>query len=190
MTAIRWHRHWTDHKPDPLQPRKLRRTLSNWANYKTPSGVWTASSPDIRSSTGTPDDWVGQYDFREDSSQAPLQTYYEDARDANNTAMVGMRLSDDPSSWVNYKAADIDNSVPMTKRRGNTVGWDELWNNCDLLFHHSRHKVDKEIVLKNAAHPASFKFTVLIPDGYTLQIRSNRGAILNGRGEQVLSIDV
>ena len=83
--------HWTDAPRSGLRQR--RRTICNWANYRTPRQPWRAAVPGIAESVGKPPDWSGIYDFARGQQSAALQAFFHDTSDPDNRAMVGVRLA-------------------------------------------------------------------------------------------------
>ena len=182
MTALLSH-HWTD---DAVDGRERRRTIENWRNYRTPAGLWLAANVDVAERSAAPPDWQGAYDFTHAQLGSALQAFVGGSTDPSNTALWGMRSSERPGAWLNFKALGIDNvSQPAVDRAARTATWVELWNNCDLRLTLGRHKVAKDIVLKAAPHQASFRFALRYPAGYSHTVTDSVLRILDDQGVEV-----
>lgn len=181
---IRRAQHWTD---TPIEGRKRRRQIRNWANYRTPHHGFVAAAPLITEATRKPDDWDGEFDFQRTSQAGALQTFFGDTRDLANPAMVGLRLADRPGFWVNFRAmGTLPN--PDTIAEGARHAWRGLWKNTTLRYIDSAHKLTKEIVLREPGHPTRFRFSVKLPPHLTLIFRNGGGAILGPNGTERLTL--
>lgn len=174
--------HWTD---SPVDGRDRSRRIENWSNYRLPSGLWAAASPDVDEASGAPPDWQGQYEFTHRNLASALQTFVGDSTDPSNTALWGMRLSARPGVWLNFKAIAIDNAAPpVIDRTERTATWSNLWDFCDLKLTLCRHKVVKEVVLR-PGHRASFRFTMRYPAGFSHSIAGDVLRLFDAEGVEV-----
>ncbi len=182
---IRNAQHWTDF---PLGGRSHRRVLSNWLNYQEPGGSWETSAPGAVTAPGVPPNWSGVFDFTYQSAQAPLQCFFRDALDPNNRAMVGARLCDRPSCWVNFKAVAGSSVDAVVEESGLAIRWPDLWSDCDLIYRPGRGKIQKEIVCKASGHPIVFEFTVQLAPQCTLVFEAGHAIIQDDTGTTVLVV--
>ena len=182
--ALQKSQHFTDF---PIVGNRIRRRISNWLNYQEPNRDWKESTPIIEQAVSIPDNWEGAFDFQYQSLKGPIQAFVGDSTDVLNTALVGVRCANKPECWINYKALGVNNSVGMkifpVQR---AVRWPDLWTNTDLAYQVGRHKLDKQIKLKDPGHPVSFRFAFRIPAGMSYEIVNNQLLLRDEFGEVVL----
>lgn len=173
--------HWTDQdKPDGGVGRQ--RTISNYVNYQSPDGGWAASDPDVEDGDEAGDD------FQQQSRRAPLQVFIGDKPDGGHTARIGMRLSHRPGHWVQFQAVNVTPDVQQVGDRPNrTVSWPNLWAYSTLKYTIGRGRVNKDIILAQAGHPASFRFALRYPAGFSHTINADGSiSFLNAQGVEWL----
>ena len=185
--------HWLD---EP-QARGRKRTIRNWMHYRAPQAVgkqvaddfdpWLDVKAKAKPSNGVIPSWTGNIDMAFASLDAPLQAFAGDTTDAKNSALWGVRRSDRPNSWVNWKAYGVVDSTPATinyDAAGNAIGatWKGLWPGADLEVRHCGHKVTKRIIIRERSAPTHYEFTLKLAGGHdavqvgdTLSIRDAQG---------------
>lgn len=173
--------HWTDTQ---IEGKDRTRRVQNFSNFRLPSGVWAASSPDILEDSSPPPDWSGQYEFTHANLWSALQTFVGDSTDQGNTALWGMRLSSAPGTWLNIKAVAVDNAAaPVVDRPNRTATWVDLWDFCDLRLTLAPGRVVKEVVLKQAGHQPAFRFALRYPAGCSHSVSGDSLRVFSQGGE-------
>ena len=117
-----------------------------------------------------PSDWSGTFDFKNATLSSALQSFSEDTKDATNTAMWGMRRSDRPDCWVNFKA--IEGKQAKTETIGNETIWHDIWPSCDLIIEVGKASVTKKIILKDPKHQTTFGFSMSMAPGMSYSVGS------------------
>lgn len=193
--SIRRNYHWTDLEVgvNPDRTRNYQRAIKNWINFRRPDSnninkllaFESADNNAQPTQVSAPDHWTGNYDFQYQLLNQPLQIFLGDSTTPQNTALWGMRRADNPRAWVNFKAiGGINSGVPMEVfGPQRAVRWQNLWNNSTLWLRASRQKVAKQIRLSSPGHPASFKFAMRIPVGYSYEVIDNQILIKDENGE-------
>lgn len=157
-------------RDEVLDDKLVRRTIGNWLHYATPAGVWDVSAPANDEAETPPEHWAGNYEFRKGSRRAPLQAHFGDRAD-NDAPLWGVRLSDRPECWANFKALGGE-SVPMVAS-GQVATWTGLWRDADLRLTAAAHKVQKEIVVTGRTGPRRFQFALRLAPGNTFAVVDN-----------------
>lgn len=172
---------------EDLEDGKIRRSISNFANWQDRFGTWRQCAPDVVEAPDAPDAWSGAYEFTHASRNAVAQLHFGDSTDPANTALVGIRSARRPYNWLNYKALNV-NAVPMEVNRAeHMVAWRNLWPNTDLELHCGRRNVKEDIVLKAPGHPVQFRFALRIPASHSLVVENNSARITDLYGETWLA---
>lgn len=108
-------------------------------------------------------------------ARGPLQLYFGDTADPDNTTMIGAQFSDDPSKWIQVQALGVTPGVPMqvvaTEKQAR---WANLWAKSTLVYQATPSGFRKYIHLREG-HPAVFRFAVRIPAGGSI-VPANGGA--------------
>ncbi len=157
-------------RDEVLDDKLVRRTIGNWLHYATPAGVWDVSAPAIEQAETPPEHWAGNFEFRKGSRRAPLQAHFGDKTD-NDAPLWGVRLSNRPECWANFKALGGE-AVPMAAS-GQTATWAGLWRDADLRLTAAAHKVQKEIVITGRTGPRRFRFALRLAPGNTFSVVDN-----------------
>jgi hypothetical protein len=185
--------HWTDLElgVNPDRSRRRSRRIKNWENFRRPDSnninnllsFEPTQDADEPVEASAPDHWMGNYDFKYQLLNQPLQVFLGDSTTPRNTALWGVRRADNTRAWVNFKAAGgINNDVPMEVFFQKAVRWQNLWTNSTLWLQATRHKIEKTIRLSDPGHPQAFKFIMRIPDGYSYEINNNQIFIKDENG--------
>lgn len=161
-------KHHTDYIVDPSKPNKKTRIYSGLSNYKDSSGNWHKANIGISSQPNAPADFQGTYNFDRASMGGFVQFFANDAMDAGNRAMVGIRLSDQPNMWLEIKANNIDNAVDVTDIDETTVQWEGLWTDTNYRVKHLASGIKSDFILTGENHPASFTETIKLSPSLTL----------------------
>lgn len=184
MQVINRSQHFTDLIPDITKPHKRKRLVKNWCNFKDHLNNWSESIPALATQNAAPPEFSGVYDFDRASLNAPMQFFARDAMDAGNRAMVGIRLSDSPSKWLNIKADNIDNAVDVTEINNKTVQWTGLWTDTNYRVQHINNKIKVDFVLTGENHPTSFQETIkLAPSLSLVDNGDNSLSVMDGEEE-------
>jgi hypothetical protein len=174
------------HTDTALGGRDVRRVIGNYLNFRTPAGEWQAADPDVEEQGTPPAHWSGAYEFTHALLRGALQVFVGDSTDPSNTALLGMRLAEEPDHWVNFKAVNV-NAVPMVVQRlQRRVAWAGLWDHADLAWTLGRGLVRKVIRLNDPGHPAAFRFAMRLPAGHTYTIAGNVLRLFDGNGREWL----
>ena len=167
---------------------RITRSIRNWQCYRSAAGVLLPTDQAAEVQPGAPADWAGAWDFTLASLRAPLQIFFRDSSDAANRAMWGVRRSDVPGAWVNWKALGVDNGAqePAVASGGRSVTWTDLWANVDLRLDVLPHACAKSLILKSPGHAASFRFALRLPNSYSFTQTGDVLSILDGNGVEQL----
>jgi hypothetical protein len=137
---------------------------------------------------GTPPDWEGAFEFSQSNLDSPMQGFGEDINTPTNTALVGLRISDRPRVWVNWKALETRTNVIMLRdileRR---LIWPLLWANTDLEWIFCRHQLARRITLRRTPHPASFRFSMRASPFLSWELRNGTLVFKNPANEAVMT---
>jgi hypothetical protein len=174
----------TDH---PTVSGRILRAISNWQNYRTPAGLIVQTDAGASVQTSAPDGWSGVYDFSLASLMAPCQAFFRNSLDGSNRIMWGIRRSETPGAWMNWRAVSPLNgsSDPVVNAGSHTVTWSDAWASTDLILHVNRHSVGMELLLKDANHPAMFRFTLRIPNGFSYAVESSVLVVRDADGQSM-----
>jgi len=166
----------------PLGRRKRKRTIRNWMHYQEPGSDWLTSAPSPDIATGTPDNWVGGFNFQFFSRFGPMQIAL--GNDAQDRPHVRVRRSHKPGNWAEFIWLGGQTITPVATQNDKRVRWTGWRQNTALIYTVSGNKLTKIIRLTDPTHPAFFRFALQLPDGhsYTLspqgriRIRDDQGS--------------
>ena len=179
--------HYTD---APLVDSIRRRVLKNWSNFKEPGRDWLPTSIVAALSTGAPDNWGDDdYVFEKEVRANPLQAYYADKNDADNSASVSCRRADDPECKISFKALDVSDTLVRSYPTVGGCKFADIYTDTDIEYESVPGKLKEKITLKKSGHPLTFRFSVKIPDGYSLEFRGNSAVLLDSHGTEKLRIE-
>jgi hypothetical protein len=193
MSILQRNYHWTDLEVaiNPDRTRRRQRRIKNWINFRRPDSndinkllsFEETDNNEQPTQQSAPDHWMGNYDFKYQLLNQPLQVFLGDSTTPRNTALWGMRRANNPNAWVNFKAVGVNNDVAMEVFGSQkAVRWQSLWTNSTLWLQASANKVIKQIRLSAPGHPVSFKFVMRIPDGYSYEIANDTILIKDENG--------
>ena len=191
MAIIR-SQHWTD---IPVERRDRRRNILKYKNFKRPDSsninklrAWEQASLSVGAVQGVPDHWQGNFDFSHTTQNGAAQLFFGDSTDPTNTALWGMRRSDNPRAWVNFKLLNVNAVSPQIYSAAKAVRWQEVKTSTDLIIQANRHGFRKVLVLHDNTAPLNFRFAMRIPVGYTYQVLGGSIIIMDDSGEtQILT---
>lgn len=173
----------------PLGDGQRRRSLRNWCNYQSPAGMWLPTDQAIEDAPGTPNDWEGpDFHFTKNIARGPLQLYFGDTADPDNTTMIGARLSHAPGKWLQVQAQNVTPGVPMqVVAVEKQVRWVDLWPKSTLVYQATPNGFRKYIHLREG-HPTSFTLAVRVPAGASIVPAGGGAKILDAQGQVHLRI--
>lgn len=179
--------HWTD---VPTGGKNRRRSIGNWANYQSPAGLWLPSDLAVGDAMSVPDDWSGpDFNFTKHVTRGPLQLYFGDTSDPDNSTMIGARLSDAPGKWVQVQAQGVTPGVPMqVVAAEKQVKWVNLWPESTLIYQAIANGFRKYLWLNQPGHPVGFDLAVRIPAGGSIVPDGAGAKILDSQGQEHLRI--
>lgn len=182
----------------PVNGKKRKRTIKNNYHYRAPingkskaddNDEWIETHPNGKIFPASISNWTGKIDMMYASLDAPLQAFAGDTTDLSNTALYGCRLSEEPNTWINWKAYE-----PIPNVRGellydgeDLIGatWRDLWTDADLEVIHAIHKAVKIITIKTSQASNSYGFTVKIAPSHTLELIDNSYFVLKNPQEEI-----
>jgi len=193
--VINRSQHYTDVLENKTSTsNNIRRIIENWINYRIPESLninrlinWQETKQDVELAlTGTPDHWMGNFDFRYQALNGPIQVFIGDTTDARNTALLGVRKAENPRAWMNIKFLGVNNDVEMEVFPSiKAVRWQDLYTNTNLGFKLGRHKVEKKLNLKRAGHPFTFRFALRIPDEYSYELTADYRILIKDENGEI-----
>jgi len=182
-------RDWTDRvlAINPDRARKIKRTIKNYANYRTSGGVWMPSTPGLSALQGIPPDWSGACEFSHGSLRSAAQFFVRDGTDVDNRALIGMRRSDEPSSWLNIKALNVAGGIePVISADSLSATYTDLWTNTILEYVLGPGGCEQFLSLTSVGHPGYFEFSLKKSGGLSYAIDEQSGVVqlLDADGEE------
>jgi len=168
-------RGFTRWKPNPvLQPRVAKIGIGNGINFERPDVGWAETNPVVTPSPGAPPDWDGSFDFADGALDAPMQVHFGNTADPSARVMWGFRRSDRPRHWANMRPLQANGNVALHQRNTNRALWIDVWQATNLRIIATGDAARKEIVLKNANAPTSFRFSILSSPHLTFSVVNER----------------
>lgn len=159
------------HYDTELAGGRRTRTVRNWANRRTPGGLWLPSNPQaVDEPAAPPLDWAGAWDMRFKIEDCPLQAYGFDTSDAANTTLVGCRLSDRPHLWLNWKAVGGPPVAPVGDFPSRTITWPDLYPGADLSWSAPGHRLDHLITIRERTAPLEYGLSLRMAPGMTCEL--------------------
>lgn len=177
--------HWSDTVPDPLHLQNKKRIIQNWLNFKLPNRDWQESNLITEEVLSIPDNWTGQFDFKYQQLNSPLQVFAGDSTDPLNTALFGARWASNPEYWFNMKFIGVTASQPIIYPVIQTIRWNDIYTKTDLGLRAYKHKIEKILKLKAPGHPTSFRFALRLPPGFSYLIINDSLRILDDQGKVI-----
>jgi hypothetical protein len=98
--------------------------------------------------------------------------------------MWGVRCSDAPGSWLNWKALNVNNGnqEPVVSTLNKTLTWTDLWTDADLRLDCRPNGVGKTIIVKTSSAPLVYRFALRIPDSHSVTLSNGSLHIRDGQG--------
>jgi hypothetical protein len=162
-----------------------RRRIENNQNYKNINGLWLPSNPVIEQTANPPPGWGGAYEFALAARDNGIQLFAGDETDQQNSALVGLRMTDHPDRWLNLKALDLHNQCRDIDPSPNAVKWANPWDATTLEWTVSKRGVSKLITADTGA-PNSFRFSLKLPAGHTCKVDDNCLVVADAQGAEWL----
>ncbi len=155
-------KHWRDDLVDTSHTgrQERKRTIRNGTAYRIArAGLWMLSNPTLEVDTSPPDDWEGAWDFLDRQVNSELHSFLGDRSDAANRCMFGVRSSERPECWVNFKYLGVNQVEPVRDVGARAMTFVDAWNNHDLRMESHDRKVYKLITCKERTLRRSWRFT-------------------------------
>lgn len=167
--TIRREQHWTD---TPNGTGLIKRVISNWSNwYDTRQNKFIRTNQIIVQKSA-PYAWTGNYDFQRQILDGPCQIFLGDSSDPSNTALWGMRRSDDPSKWINFKLFSVNPVLPSFNLENNRTTWNNIQKNTDMILSPTRQGIKHWMRIKGT-RPLSWRIIIRQPSGFGFTVHNS-----------------